>query len=176
MLASPAADLAHPAFQTLFIETEYIAEETALLAKRRPRESGGETIWVIHVLASHDVANEDVQYESNRQEFLGAVVTRVLMPRWTQKCDSLARWAQCLTPFFPLRCCDWKEFSISIHRGSTTWHVTINISDAALSCEGGDQEQCLASEPIQLVEDGLEHSQTVFVNAHRSSMVDRYAD
>ena len=71
VLIPQAADLAHPAFQKLFIETEYLAEETALVAKRRPREHNGETMWAIHVLASTDVANEDIQYESSRMEFLG---------------------------------------------------------------------------------------------------------
>ena len=70
-LTSPAADLAHPAFQKLFVETEFIAEEAALIAKRRPRDSHDKTLWAFHVLASLDTANEKVQYESSRQAFLG---------------------------------------------------------------------------------------------------------
>lgn len=71
VLTTPAADAAHPAFHKLFVETEYIAEETALLAKRRPRESSQEPLWAVHVLACNDVAAADVQFESSREKFLG---------------------------------------------------------------------------------------------------------
>ena len=36
---SPADDFAHPAFGKLFIETEYLAERSALICHRRPRDS-----------------------------------------------------------------------------------------------------------------------------------------
>jgi len=45
------ADLSHPAFHKLFVETEYIAEETALLAKRRPRDAQQPTARAVHVLS-----------------------------------------------------------------------------------------------------------------------------
>ncbi len=51
-LARPAADLSHPAFQKLFLETEYIADETAILVRRRPRDSAQEADWAVHVLAA----------------------------------------------------------------------------------------------------------------------------
>ena len=38
VLASPADDLAHPAFGKLFLETEYLADSAALLCHRRPRD------------------------------------------------------------------------------------------------------------------------------------------
>ena len=37
-LAPPAADLAHPAFGKLFLETEYVPASSALLCHRRPRD------------------------------------------------------------------------------------------------------------------------------------------
>ncbi len=39
-LAAPAADLAHPAFGKLFLETEYAPASSALLCRRRPRDPG----------------------------------------------------------------------------------------------------------------------------------------
>lgn len=69
VLCSPADDLAHPAFQKLFIETEYIADESALLARRRPRDSRQQPLWAVHVL-SGDAAGQ-VQFESSRAAFLG---------------------------------------------------------------------------------------------------------
>ncbi len=70
-LATPQADAAHPAFQKLFVETEYIPEETALLAKRRPRESHIAPVWAFHVLSCPEVVDDGVQYESSREKFLG---------------------------------------------------------------------------------------------------------
>ena len=39
-LAAPDADIAHPAFTKLFIQTEYEAEAECLLARKRPRAQG----------------------------------------------------------------------------------------------------------------------------------------
>lgn len=71
VLAPPAADLAHPAFQKLFIETEYIPEETALLARRRPRDSQDAAWWGVHVVAQGAAGSGEVEYESSREQFLG---------------------------------------------------------------------------------------------------------
>src|SRR5439155_19993977 len=50
-LAPQAADLAHPAFQNLFVETEFVPELNALLATRRPRSAGKSQTWAAHVAA-----------------------------------------------------------------------------------------------------------------------------
>jgi len=68
-LCTPAADVAHPAFQKLFVETEYIAEETALLARRRPRDARQQPLWAVHVISGGDGGS--IQYETSRQAFLG---------------------------------------------------------------------------------------------------------
>ena len=51
VLAPQAADVAHPAFQNLFVQTEFDAETGALLATRRPRSDDEEPIWAAHVAA-----------------------------------------------------------------------------------------------------------------------------
>ena len=71
VLTTHAADIAHPAFQKLFVETEYIAEETTLIARRRPRESHVEPVYGVHVLSSCDAITGAVEYESSREKFLG---------------------------------------------------------------------------------------------------------
>ncbi len=68
-LASQAADAAHPAFQKLFIETEFVPEESALIAKRRPREASHQPPWAVHVLAAGP--HSAVEYETSRAAFLG---------------------------------------------------------------------------------------------------------
>jgi cyclic beta-1,2-glucan synthetase len=52
VLASPAADLAHPAFGKLFVETEYLPDDAALLCRRRPGGFDGEEVWAVHVLSA----------------------------------------------------------------------------------------------------------------------------
>ena len=70
-LAPQAADLAHPAFQNLFVETEFVAEIGALLATRRPRSSDEQPIWAAHVAAVGESAGGVIQYETDRARFLG---------------------------------------------------------------------------------------------------------
>ena len=71
VLAPQAADAAHPAFSNLFIETEFIPAENALLARRRPRASTDEPIWGIHVVMTEGETVGAVQYETDRSRFLG---------------------------------------------------------------------------------------------------------
>lgn len=69
VLSQMRADLAHPAFNKLFVETEYVPEHRALLARRRPRDANQSPIWAIHVLASPQ--SSAVEYETDRAQFLG---------------------------------------------------------------------------------------------------------
>ncbi|MDO8363939.1 MAG: glucoamylase family protein [Actinomycetota bacterium] len=70
-LAPQAADMAHPAFQNLFVQTEFVPEIGALLATRRPRSRGEAPIWAAHVVALEDQPGGVVQYETDRSRFLG---------------------------------------------------------------------------------------------------------
>ncbi|HEU4595677.1 MAG TPA: glucoamylase family protein [Pyrinomonadaceae bacterium] len=71
VLAPHAADVAHPAFSNLFIETEYVAAENALLARRRPRSSKDEPAYAVHVVVTEGERVGAVQYETDRNRFLG---------------------------------------------------------------------------------------------------------
>ena len=51
VLAPLAADVAHPAFGNLFVQTEYAPDIGALLATRRPRSRDEGQVWAAHVLA-----------------------------------------------------------------------------------------------------------------------------
>ncbi len=70
-LAPQAADVAHPAFQNLFVQTEFAPDIGALLATRRPRSAGEPSIWAAHVAAVEEQAVGVVQYETDRARFLG---------------------------------------------------------------------------------------------------------
>jgi len=71
VLAPHAADLAHPAFQNLFVQTEFAPEINALLATRRPRSRDEPPVWAAHVAAVEGQAGGIIQYETDRARFLG---------------------------------------------------------------------------------------------------------
>jgi len=70
-LAPQAADAAHPAFQNLFVQTEFVPDIGALLATRRPRSSDEQPIWAAHVAAVEEETGGVIQYETDRARFLG---------------------------------------------------------------------------------------------------------
>lgn len=103
-LCPAAADLAHPAFQKLFVETEYVPGETALIARRRPRDAKQRPLFGVHVLSCADAHGQDVQFETSRANFLG----RGCSPRAPQALDPGVRLSgtvgTVLDPIFSLRC------------------------------------------------------------------------
>jgi cyclic beta-1,2-glucan synthetase len=71
VLLPHAADLAHPAFGKLFLETEWLPTHHALLCRRRPRSAEQQPVWAVHVLAADGGADGEVEYETDRARFLG---------------------------------------------------------------------------------------------------------
>ncbi|MGH8502562.1 MAG: GH36-type glycosyl hydrolase domain-containing protein [Gammaproteobacteria bacterium] len=71
VLAPPAADIAHPAFSNLFIQTEYWPAINTLIATRRPRSANDEVLCAAHVIALKAVAIGAIEYETDRARFLG---------------------------------------------------------------------------------------------------------
>ncbi|HEY3112014.1 MAG TPA: glucoamylase family protein, partial [Chloroflexota bacterium] len=69
--APQAADLAHPAFANLFVETELDEERMALLCSRRPRSSDEQRRWLMHVSAADGRVERCSQYETSRAAFIG---------------------------------------------------------------------------------------------------------
>jgi len=70
-LAPHLTDRAHPCFNKLFIETEAVPEAPALLGFRRLRSPDDLPIWAVHVLATNPTSDGDVQYETDRDRFIG---------------------------------------------------------------------------------------------------------
>ncbi|MGZ6267916.1 MAG: GH36-type glycosyl hydrolase domain-containing protein, partial [Candidatus Limnocylindrales bacterium] len=71
VLAPQAADVAHPAFQNLFVQTEFVPDIGALLATRRQRSRDEQPIWAAHVAAVEEETSGVIQYETDRARFLG---------------------------------------------------------------------------------------------------------
>ncbi|MEA5064422.1 MAG: glycosyl transferase, partial [Eubacteriales bacterium] len=71
VLAPQAADVAHPAFSNLFIETRYQADKKYVLANRRPRSDSEREIWMGATVVSNGEPLGEIQYETDRMRFLG---------------------------------------------------------------------------------------------------------
>jgi cyclic beta-1,2-glucan synthetase len=83
VMAAPPADQRHPAFNKLFIESEYLPELDALLFRRRPRAESEAPVFLAHLAlgagdrrapaGGHQTARAtgNSTYESDRARFLG---------------------------------------------------------------------------------------------------------
>jgi cyclic beta-1,2-glucan synthetase len=71
VLTAQGADLAHPAFSKLFVETEYLANVGAILATRRRRAPTEPEIWAAHLAAIDGETVGKPEVETDRARFLG---------------------------------------------------------------------------------------------------------
>ena len=81
VLASAAADAAHPAFSNLFVQTEILSEHKAILCSRRPRSESEHVPAMFHLLAIHSLTTsgsvadslsaDNTSYETDRMAFIG---------------------------------------------------------------------------------------------------------
>ena len=65
------ADVAHPAFAKMFVETEYLADVGAIIATRRKRTPQRAGIWAAHLSVSSVEAVGKPEFETDRARFLG---------------------------------------------------------------------------------------------------------
>jgi cyclic beta-1,2-glucan synthetase len=71
VLAPQAADVAHPAFSKLFVETEHLAGLGAILATRRRRAPAEPEIWAAHLAVVVGQSVGKREFETDRNRFLG---------------------------------------------------------------------------------------------------------
>jgi cyclic beta-1,2-glucan synthetase len=71
VLTSPAADALHQAFSNLFVQTEILRQQRAILCTRRPRSLGDPTPWMFHLMAVHGADIGEISYETDRMRFIG---------------------------------------------------------------------------------------------------------
>ena len=80
VMAPAAADAAHPAFNKLFVQTEILRDENAILCTRRPRGANDAVPWLMHSMMVHDAQVSAVSFETDRAAFIGRGNT-TLAPR-----------------------------------------------------------------------------------------------
>lgn len=71
VLAPRAADQRHPAFNKLFVESEYVSECNALIFRRRPRSAKEKPVYLLHALIPESGRKVTGEYETARQKFIG---------------------------------------------------------------------------------------------------------
>ena len=71
ILAQQSADQRHPAFNKMFIESEYLPDEGCLLFHRRPRSGDEKPVYLVHFFTSNQETVERAGYETDRRLFLG---------------------------------------------------------------------------------------------------------
>lgn len=77
VLAHPAADLMQPAFSNLFVQTEILQQQRAIICTRRPRSAEEQSPWLFHLMSIHGKDPEEISYETDRMAFIGRGNTAV---------------------------------------------------------------------------------------------------
>jgi cyclic beta-1,2-glucan synthetase len=71
VIAHPASDLMQPAFNNLFVQTEIVPLQHAIICTRRPRSAEEFPPWLFHLLIAHGKQVENISYETDRMKFIG---------------------------------------------------------------------------------------------------------
>ena len=70
-LADHWADVMHPSFHNLFIRTEVVRDGQVLLATRRKKGPEDPSIWLCHLMTVNIPTEGPVQFETDREKFIG---------------------------------------------------------------------------------------------------------
>lgn len=71
VMAPQAADIAHPIFSNLFVETSFQTQRRCIVAHRRPRSTHENKMWMANAVVIEDDTLEDIQYETDRMHMIG---------------------------------------------------------------------------------------------------------
>jgi len=104
VLTAQATDAAQPAFSNMFIETELLPRQQAILAKRRPMDEKQTSPWLCHILNVNADHSYTVSFETDRTRFIGRNQTTAT-PLAMQKNYQLSNTSGAvLDPIFAIRC------------------------------------------------------------------------
>ena len=130
VMATQASDEAHPAFSNLFVQTEILQEQKAVLCTRRPRSEEETPPWMFHLLDVHGGTVEAISYETARSTFIGR--GRSLSNPQAMDMDSLSgNHGAVLDPIASIR------YRITLKPNQTaTVDLIYGISETREACEG----------------------------------------
>jgi cellobiose phosphorylase len=165
VLTSNGADLAHPAFSNLFVQTEIIHPRQAILCTRRPRSVGEQSPWMFHLMAVHGAEIRNITYETDRLKFIGRGNTLVAPNAMTSMKPLSDSQGSVLDPIVAI------QFSIVLEpQGSATIDMITGVStsrDKVLHLIEKYQDKQMATRVFELA---WTHSQVILrqINASES--------
>jgi cyclic beta-1,2-glucan synthetase len=130
VLASAAADALHPAFSNLFVQTEILRKQRAILCTRRPRSRDEHAPWMFHLMAVHGADIGEASYETDRLQFIGRGNTIAAPQAMSDSTPLSGREGSVLDPVVAIR------HRVTLRPGET---ATINI----VTGMGETREACL---------------------------------
>ncbi|MEO8150975.1 MAG: glucoamylase family protein [Bacteroidia bacterium] len=71
VIALPVTDDSHPAFSNLFVQTELIQNQHAIICSRRPRSKDESPPWIFHLMKLAEGNADNISYETDRDKFIG---------------------------------------------------------------------------------------------------------
>jgi hypothetical protein len=104
VLAPSAADVMHPSFSNLFVQTEIIRARRAILCTRRARSITDQTPWMFQLLTAQGGNVADVSYETDRMRFVGRGRTPVAPCAMLETSALIGSEGSVLDPIVAIRC------------------------------------------------------------------------
>jgi cyclic beta-1,2-glucan synthetase len=104
VLAPQADDQAQPAFSNLFVETELLPQQHAILAMRRPRSEQQSSSWMCHKLNVYSEKSYALSFETDRSRFVGRGCTPAMPYAMTVPGDLSNTAGTVLDPIIAIRC------------------------------------------------------------------------
>ncbi|GGY69182.1 cyclic beta 1-2 glucan synthetase [Cellvibrio zantedeschiae] len=104
VLGTQAADATQTAFGKLFVQTEILPNNRALLCTKRPRSAEEFTPWMFHLLAVQGGEVTKVSYETDRLKFIGRGRTLVSPKALTETDELSGSQGSVLDPVVAIRC------------------------------------------------------------------------
>ncbi|MBI5030510.1 MAG: hypothetical protein HZB51_08280 [Chloroflexi bacterium] len=121
ILAPQATDARHPAFNKMFIESEYLPETNTLLFRRRPRSTSEEPIYLAHLLIVSPGHKITGAHETDRAKFLGRGRTPQVPAALTQNGVLSGTTGATLDPIMALR----QKIELAPHTSAQVSFITL---------------------------------------------------
>jgi cellobiose phosphorylase len=156
VLAPLNADLAHPAFSNLFIQTEIIRDAQAILCRRRPRTPGEDSPWLFHLLTLQGSAAGDASFETDRVNFIGRCRSAASPAAFDKVAPLSNTDGDVLDPIVAIR-----QAAVIAADASASWHVISGIGptrEAALAMIAKYRDPSIAARAFEMA---WSHSQLV---------------
>lgn len=131
VLATPINDALHPAFSDLFVQTEIIEEEQAILCHRRPRAKDEQIPWMFHLMAIHGAQAREISYETDRMRFTGRGNSLINPDAMNNQINLSGSNGSVLDPIVAIRC------RITLEPGhSATINIVTGVAENREGCLG----------------------------------------